>query len=961
MIGFDFNVLLGHYQARTNLAAGGGAPGAAALAKRYAPTAPWASRSPFPKADALAKSVLLGRRFIDETAAKLDLDGASSDYKKLFALYQGVNALAGLAGRAGAKGVTQTELARLARTFDKGLAEVAGYADGLKLEQLRLTRGDTFISARSQTGVPKSKPEYVTRTLHTGKLTDEIPDFQGAAAFNIAVRKAGVTTNIAVNLADLGAQPRTIGAVVNLINDKLAAAGMTTRFAVERTTGQPREVKSGSKTITLPPLGDALAFRIKGDTTEALTFSAAATQRPAVFVTTRSGDPDPDKDPKTQDGKFQNSLLKLDPAAGTGVGSKIRTADLEGTILGVRQSVFGEDGSLYVLADVEKTVSGQGIKGEQDVAVLKYDSAGNLAYARTLGAAATASGLAMAVATDGRVAIAGSIKGELTGASAGPLNSSAQSGKTDSFVTLFDSSGDEVWTQRRGALQDDEATALAFGDDGSLYVAGRTRSALPGVAALGGWDSYLTAIATNDKGAPVTLFTQQFGTAADDALAGVVFENGRIVVAGVEDGSAVLRSFEVSLTETRITRTWASGMLTVTTETYTGGALTGSQSAQFETPGAPDGSTVTSYTSGGAATALATRSLGEIQGGSVAGLKIEDGQLYVAGHTRNAAFGVDGLSRAHAGGMDAFAARLSTDLTSTAQDALAYFGGAGDNTVAGFDVLGGQVFIAGAAGADLPGLTAIGQKDGYYAGLDLANGAITAAQRLSGKDGVATATSIAVAATGASDLDRFGLPAGALEFKRSQLIVAATSARPGDTFQIRTRAGARPSTITLEANDTLETLAVKVRRVAGFNAKVEVASNGDNRVLKISPRNDAATFEILPGKGGRDLLDALGLPEGVARNTKVVDGKSISTAAGGNVYGIGLRLDLKLSSEDEIKRASTILDAALSRIRIAYRDLEAAAKPKTPASNTPTGPVPAYLQAQIANYQAGLDRLNGGF
>ena len=39
-------------------------------------------------------------------------------------------------------------------------------------------------------------------------------------------------------------------------------------------------------------------------------------------------------------------------------------------------------------------------------------------------------------------------------------------------------------------------------------------------------------------------------------------------------------------------------------------------------------------------------------------------------------------------------------------------------------------------------------------------------------------------------------------------------------------------------------------------------------------------------------------------------------------------------------------------------DLVAAGKPK-PAP-TATGPVPAYLSSEIANYQAGLNRLTGG-
>ena len=45
-------------------------------------------------------------------------------------------------------------------------------------------------------------------------------------------------------------------------------------------------------------------------------------------------------------------------------------------------------------------------------------------------------------------------------------HSSATSGTVDSFVTLFNDDGEEIWTERRGARENDEARAVAFGADG---------------------------------------------------------------------------------------------------------------------------------------------------------------------------------------------------------------------------------------------------------------------------------------------------------------------------------------------------------------------------------------------------------------------------------------------------------------------------------------------------------------
>ncbi|MEI7932500.1 MAG: hypothetical protein WCI21_05530, partial [Alphaproteobacteria bacterium] len=287
----------------------------------------------------------------------------------------------------------------------------------------------------------------------------------------------------------------------------------------------------------------------------------------------------------------------------------------------------------------------------------------------------------------------------------------------------------------------------------------------------------------------------------------------------------------------------------------------------------------------------------------------------------------------------------------------------GDNTVTGMAVANGHVYLTGSAGADLPGLSAVGTKDGYLAELNVATGAVVSSQRIGGKDGIATATSVAVDTSGASDLDKFGLPSGLLTYTRSNLVVSGTAARAGDQFQIRTKSGAQPVTITIEAKDTLDTLAAKVQRATSFGAKVTVVSDGTSRFLKIAPLNDNSTVEIMPGKGGKDVLTAIGLSEGVARNTKFVDGKIVTSAPGGNVYGLGLKMDLNLSSTDEIKRAQQVLSDAIGKVRSVYRDYVVAATPQSTGASAAaaSGPAPAYLRAQIANYQAGLNRLTGGF
>ena len=606
------------------------------------------------------------------------------------------------------------------------------------------------------------------------------------------------------------------------------------------------------------------------------------------------------------------------------------------------------DGSIYMLADVDTAVdgkldiNGQPIKGDSDVALLKYDSAGHLLYARSLGATDKASGLSLAVSDDGSVAVAGAVTGRLNGAVNGPINSGDTGTTSDSFVTRYDANGDEQWTVRRGGLQDDEATALAFGSDGVLYVGGRSKSDLPGAVGTdpsGGWDAYLTAFATDSAGKPKALFTQKFGTTENDSVSDIVVNGSQVIVGSKENGSATLRSFDVSAN--------------VVTENVT----------KLDQYGAYQTVPVT-YTKTATVTAGATRDLGTLKGGDLVGLKIDGGQLYVGGSTANNVMSINGATTAPSGGMDAFVGRMSLDLSNNSQDSLTYYGGTGDDTVTGFDVSNGTAWLVGSAGKNLDGSETVGTKDGYVAQINVGTGNVDWSQRLTGKDGYATPTSVAVAKTGASSLDALGLPAGTMSYTQSDRVVSSTAARAGDTFQIRTRERGPLTTITIEANDTLETLADKIKRASGFRAKVDTATSGNSRVLKISPASNTSTIEIVAGKGGTDVLSALGLAGGIVRATKTEDGKTVSADGNGPVYGLSLPPELDLTTEAGRKNATMVIQRAMSSVRSAYREIADTAMGIKSDSSTSSGKsggtVPAYLTSQISNYQAALNRLTGG-
>ncbi|MDP3658905.1 hypothetical protein [Phenylobacterium sp.] len=921
-IGFDTNILLNYYQSRAGVPVTTGSSGTSTRAK-VAPTAPWSGQGmTTAQASAAVKDALLGRKLINEGAAQLDLAGASDDYKKLFALYQGLNTLSGVAERAQAKLLTDTELRRIQSVFAKGLAEVSTYADDAQLDLLRLTKGEAATSARTTASVPRAKTEYVTAPLVSGSSGGVVAAFQGDVKFDIKVKRVNVDHTVSIDLSQMGAQDRTLGNVITFINQKLQDEGLSTRFASQRIAGAPRTTVVGGKTVSLGNSPDQWALKIKADSGETVSFDAPVTA-PSVYLTQKVGNPDPDGKASTKDGVTPSQLLKFQtdssqvsaPQQGTGstywVEGRSFAVTLGPEVDAVRASATGPDGSVYVLADVSAKIGGQTIKGEQDVALLKYDSAGNVVYRRTLGASDTASGLALAISADGQVAIAGSVKGTLGGAVDGPLNSGATGSfadNTDSFVTLYDKDGQELWTQRRGARADDAATQLTFGADGTVFVAGDAKSTMPGATALGGRDGYIEGFKAGADGKVKAVFTQQFGTASDDHSAGMVMDGTALVVASVENGRAVLR--------------------------------------RFDTTAQPP-------------TLMATRDLGDLQGGSIAGIAMDNGQLVIAGTAANPALSAGTITRAHAGGSDAFAARISADLNASGSDRLAYYGGSGDDKATALAVSGGQVWIAGSAGTDLPNQDPMGKKDGFLTRLDVNTGAVDWSRRFTGKDGYAAPTSIAVDATGSSVLDKLGLPRGTIDTTDSTQLTAQTALRAGDYFTVRAGDGRRVP-VTIDTKDTLDTLAVKVRRALGFQAKVDIVTIEGGRRLQIKPLNPRSLIEIEPGKGDKDALASLGLPEGLVRATVTnAAGKLVPADGKPNIYGLGLPADLNLSDPDQIKHTIAEIAAAMGVIRTAYKDLVTAATPKSAQSTAAaaSGPVPAYLTNQIANYQAALDRL----
>ena len=975
-ISISSDVLLSYLQVRSGQTGSSTAAAASASLAAKAPTAPWnaaatsTSTSSLTNAaltaasnstTALVEQVLSGTSIVDPSAAKLSQTtssmAANSDYQNLFALYQGLTTLQSLTTAAAATSTTTAQLALIQKAFTSGLNQVRSFVAGGPFKEFAVSDGTVSTSDTTTVGAQQSSDTYDTGALVKVSANDLVPAFQGEVAFSLtATNLQGQATTVNFNLDDLGSTPRTLSNVTSYLNGQLAAAGVKTRFADNLIPGTPAvtTTSNGVTTTVTAATPDQYGLQINGTPNELLSFSAAAST-PAVYIAQTSYDPAATSTTSTTTttttsttttatsgtsstaATTTSQFIKLDQpdAAGDPTIRGFTDALPTGSI--VKATATAPDGSVYVLADVSSTTGGQTLQGAQDAALFKYDSAGQLEYTRTLGAASTVNASALAVSSDGsQVAIAGSV----TGGAVDPTDTS-EDGSTlaQSFVSVYDAAGDQLWNHTEDGTDDNQVNAVSFGTNNSVYVAGSTSAHLPGAgASAGGQDGYLqgfSVTASTDKltkdvtYSATSAFTQQFGTSGVDRATGVAVSGGAVYVSSVENGDAVVRRYDVSATTTSKTVNLGVGGSTSTTTQL-------------------------------AASFGARQDLGALVGGNVSGIAVAaDGSVLVAGSTHNAALNAGTVTSAYSGNGDAFVASLDANLDPSGSESLAYYNGGAPTTASALTVSGNAAYITG----QLAGASLTTPSTGYAAALDPTSGQVSWSTTFTGNNGSAVPSSIAVSNTGASVLDRLGLPQGplAIQAQPSQLLVANSSVQVGDKFYVQGGAGvAQP--VTIEADDTYSTLAQKIRVASGYNATVTTTTYDGEQQLRITPANASTSVTIQAGPGGQDALGSLGLKEGLISSTAsaaaptTLNGVKVTSNIKSH-YSVTVPASLSLATTAQVTAAQTSLATAIADVKSIYADLTTAKT--TGAGASTTGTVPSYITAQIANYKLALSRLSG--
>tara|TARA_R110002051_G_scaffold165688_3_gene236638 strand:- start:29088 stop:31823 length:2736 start_codon:yes stop_codon:yes gene_type:complete len=900
--GLDFSVLNGWYQSKLSTSqASNLAPQTSTANQKAAAgvTPPWDVTSKTGSIEELRRGVLASGEFFNTKKSAFSDLKAPDDYKALFDLYVGLKTLSSLAEKAMDKTVSDSDRKFISTRFAEGLAQLDSFYDSMKLDGLALLKGKQVSSADSTVAISRGESVYVTGKVHTGAFDAEVASLTGNVQFTVAVKKNGVTQNIAINLADMGTTTRSMDNVAAHINTALDAAGVLTRFS---------RVKLGTPDENNIIPGDDYGFKITGISTEVVSFSAVAGS-PAIYLAGTSG---------LNDGAAGQVVKLTDLAAAaptTAFSTRLEAAPdtTEVPVVGgapgetrpkettnpleIKSSATAADGSVFVVGTTSAALGGAEIKGAHDMVLAKYDSTGKMVWSRVLGAAAEASATTVAVDGSGNVVVAGVVQGV--------LGTTTDVGGKDSFVAKYDANGVEQWLSRFGGNGDDQPNAVTVAADGTVYVAGKSASAFGGASHLGGVsDGYLRAIDASGT----TLSTTRIGGAGDESISSITMaSDGNLIIASQEDGVGVIRKLDAA-------------------------NLAGA--------------------------ALWTQSLGALGAGRIGDVAVDGTNVYIAGSAEGS-FAPSAPINAYSGGArDAFLVKM-TDGAAPTVDYTTFLGSTEDETANAITLDGTKVYLAGKTTGSLPGQTLVGSRDAFAASFNAVDGVLDWATQLSGRNGVSEATGVSVVAGGDSVLDAMGLPAGTLTYSDSRVVTDRTAARDGDFFYISVNGGRREK-ISIDANDTMRQLTFKINAalVLDGTADVRRATNGD--ALRISPK-EGSTIELFAGADGRDLLKALGMAPGAIVKKASLLNKD-ATADAPPLFAMDLPTLMSLSDKDTSKTAFDAISHAMTIVQRSYRELTTPSSLTDLLNGGPGkrgGTVPAYLTARLANYTAGLERLGG--
>jgi hypothetical protein len=868
---------------------------------------PWQNFNP-PSTQVLDSQIMSITNWMDTSNVPLQAGSTidsktEQDNQKLFSLYTALNNLATLAKMGQSTTATAGQLEGYNTRFQQGLQQIESYLGSTNFNNFTLQSSDTSSSVTSTATVPLPAFTYNTNTLATGDAVDNaLPNINSSESFNIAVTKGGATTQVPIDLSQVQG-PLTLGNIVSYANQQLSADGFTTRLQKVMTSGTEDDPTTATYGLQVTP-----------GVSETVAFSAAS--QPSLYLAGSTGSSS-DSETVSSTGTVtdnaadqQGRLVKLTNLSSSPTAVFSATAAPTSGTTTAQATAVDANGNVYVIGNATGDFGSQLNQGSQDVYLTKYDSAGNVQWTQMLGSAGSASGYSLTLDSNGNPIVVGSTTSDLS-------QTAIADGNNDTFVTKYDSSGDQDWTQQLQTLNSNQANTVTTDASGNIYIGGQVTGAIAGGQTNnGGTDGYVAKL--NSSG--TVQYEQQLGTSGNDTVsATATASDGSLYVASVQNGEAVVSKY-------------ANGNATTTP--------------------------------------VWTQDLGALQnGGTISGMVVSGNQVYLSGTTANAnltAGGAATVASAASGSSDAYVFNLTDNGTTATPNTVSYVGTGGQDQGGSLTVgPDGTVYLAGTTTGTFAGnVRNVANVTNAFVAAVGSGGAVNWVKQYGGVDGQSTGTAVAVDPTGASVLDALGLPNGAININQSVDLTTATTLRAGDSFQMKiaTAASSRTATITIDPGETLNSLTTKINAELGGNGKATVSYASGGEGLEIAV-NSGVSATLIAGPADSDALGRLGIAPGVitkaAASSSSTSTTSSAASATSQTFGLGITNNMDLSNTTDAGAARATLINVLSSIRNIYQTTNT---PATPAGATGTsassGTAPSYLTSQLANYNVALSMLS---
>lgn len=874
-----------------------------------ATVAPWKTTDELPvNASQVAKITAL-RSII--TPSTTDASGSllPKDVQTSFTAYQALDKLRVLAETASAKTTSDAQRAALQKTFLKGMDELQTYLSTAPSDLVTLAYGKPASTALSNKLVATNVFETEGKGLVKTR-TEAVPGLTGSEQFSITLSKPGVAAQtVTVDLSQ-GTQPPTLDSVAAQFNAAIQAIPNLNTDGTPQLDANGNQVPRWKASFKVTNENGKWGFTLSNPTGfEQVTLDQTNAKDAIVVATGQTA----------LDAPSSTQLFRFDDPT----GANTRTA------MGTIQALDRQATAQNVAAKKTTTITTTTTDLDGKVKTVKTETSN--VYANTDAAQ---------VVTDaqGNSYIVGTTKGD--------LGANLSDGDNNLFLTKVDGSGNVVWQRSLGATGSSTGAAVSLAPDGSIVVAGTVTGSFGGASTDG--DMVVAKYAANgdEKFSTVVRST---GATPDTAKAVAVGADGSIYVGGrISNGS-----------DGFVAKIDTSGKI-AERRTITGAGSDSVNALAVDNDGnllalvSHDGTAELRKLDGNSlATDLGSLNLGTADARVLA--VADDGTIGVGGATSTAIAGSQ--ANAISGGRDGFVTRIDANLSGASTT---YLGSSADDQVDSIAFMNGDLYAGGRTTGDLAA-TRRGPTDGFVSRIDSTTGAVENTTQFGQAQLRTEPVRVSADTGGASAVAALGFGRGTINAIASNKVTTQTGLKAGDTFSFKADDGALRK-FTILADDTLQSIATRLQGNIGASKGTVTATVVDGvQQLRITMKS-GHELQLLPGSGDTDALAKLGIEPQRISSPAPVSSSAPKVRPGGN-FGLDLGEGLSLANVDMAKVALGKIKDAISMTQTAYRSLywddgKATIVNGTKRNSATGTESTAIVNAQLANYQAALDRLN---